>query len=129
MTKKFAELTALIPKIKDWMIENEGITEEQPFWYHHEVENEFIKTLSHFGETHPEFEYTRYGETLKEHGIEWGETSMEEADVSGMDAKGVIALLTGAFRADHFCYGELLIFFEKGCILRWLERLNEIDNR
>ena len=54
---------------------------------------------------------------------------MKDADISSMDAKGVIALLIGAVRAERFCDGALLEFFEEGYILRWLERLAEIDNQ
>ena len=53
---------------------------------------------------------------------------MEAADVTDMDAKGVIALLIGAVRAERFCDGALLSMLEKGCILRWLNRLEQIDN-
>ena len=51
---------------------------------------------------------------------------MQNADVSEMDAKSVIALLIGAVRADRFCEGALFGFFKNGCILRWLSRLEEI---
>ena len=52
---------------------------------------------------------------------------MEEADVSKLAAKCVIALLIGAVRAERFCDGALLSFFNSGCILRWLLRLKTID--
>ena len=60
---------------------------------------------------------------MKDYGIE----SPEKADVSSMDAKGVFALLVGAVREERFCDGALLEYYENGCILRWLERLAEID--
>jgi hypothetical protein len=41
----------------------------------------------------------------------------------------VIALLTGAVRVERFYNGALLYFFKEGCILRWLERLKEIDEQ
>ena len=139
MTNKFAELTAFIPKIKDdafgeWFIdrENDGTPEhpkQMPFVNYSRVVDEFIETLYRYCEAHPEFEHTHYGDTLNSIGLEWGSKSMEEADVGNIDAKGVIALLIGAVRAERFCDGALLAFFKKGCILRWLERLAEIDNQ
>ena len=39
-----------------------------------------------------------------------------------------MALLLGAVRAERFCDGALLGFFEDGSIRRWLLRLREIDN-
>jgi hypothetical protein len=52
---------------------------------------------------------------------------MEKADVSDLNAQCVLSLVMGAIRAERFCDGALLDFFESGCILKWLERLNEID--
>lgn len=139
MTNKFAELTAFIPKIKDgafgeWIIDrkNDGTLEhpiQMPFVNYSRIVHEFEKALYKFCEEHPEFEHTRYGDTLKSIGLEWGSKSMEEADVSNVDAKGIIALLMGAVRAERFCDGALLGFFEEGCILRWLERLEALDKQ
>lgn len=139
MTKKFAELTAFIPRIKDdkygeWIIdrENDGTPEHPiqfPFVHYSRVVDEFVDTLYKYCEAHPEFEHTSYGHTLESLGIDWDSTSMEQADVSNIDAKGVIALLIGAVRAERFCDGALLGFFEEGSILRWLERLAEIDSQ
>ena len=139
MAYKFTELTAFIPRIKDdsfgeWIIdrENDGTPEHPiqfPYVHYSRVVDEFIDTLYAFCGAHPEFEHTRYGETLDNLGIDWGSTSMEQADVSSVEAKGVIALLIGAVRAERFCDGALLGFFEEGSILRWLERLAEIDSQ
>lgn len=139
MTKTFAELTAYIPQIKgdafgEWFIdrENGGTPEhpkQMPFVNYSRVVDNFVETLYQYCDKHPEFEHTRYHDTLQGYGLEWGMASMKDADVSSMDAKGVIALLIGAVRAERFCDGALLDFFEEGCILRWLERLAEIDNQ
>lgn len=137
MADRFAELTAFIPSLKndafgEWVIdrENDGTPEhpkQMPFVNYTGVAEQFIHTLFAYCEAHPAYEHTVYGRTLDSFGITWGAASMEKADVSGMDAKGVIALLVGAVRAERFCDGALLAFFKKGCILRWLERLAEID--
>ncbi len=138
MKNKFAELTAFIPKMKDdtfgeWVNDNvnDGTPEHPkqfPFVNYSSVVADFINTLYKYCKAHPEFEHTRYGDTLNSLGLEWDSTSMEQADVSNIDAKGVIALLMGAVRAERFCDGALLSFLKSGCILRWLERLAEIDN-
>lgn len=136
MTDTFAELTACIPQIKgdtfgEWFIdrENDGTPEhpkQMPFVDDSPVVDDFVGSLYRYCEEHPEYEHTRYYDTLKSRGLEWGMTSMRNEDVSRMDAKGVIALLIGAVRAERFCDGALLDFFEEGCILRWPERLAEI---
>lgn len=40
-----------------------------------------------------------------------------------------MALLLGAVRAERFCDGALLDFFEDGSVKRWLLRLREIDDK
>ena len=68
-----------------------------------------------------------YAEILKENGIEWGMDSMSTAVVENLDAKCVIAMILGAVRAERFCDGALLGFFENGSIARWIERLKKLD--
>ena len=54
---------------------------------------------------------------------------MPGADVSELDGQAVMALLLGAVRAERFCDGALLGFFEDGSVNRWLLRLREIDDK
>lgn len=54
---------------------------------------------------------------------------MEGADTSKLDGQTVMALLVASLRADRFCEGALLGFFESGTIRRWLIRLREIDGQ
>ena len=139
MENKFAELTAFIPKLKDgdfgkWIIdrENDGTPEHPkqfPFVKYSSTVDAFLHTLYAFCSAHPEFEHTKYRETLDTILHDWDINTMEKADVSTLDAKGVIALLICAVRADRFCDGALLTFLENSSILRWLERLAEIDAR
>lgn len=80
-----------------------------------------------FEKNHPEYGLNRYRDILVQNGIKWGSVSMDAVDVSGKDGICVMALLLGAVRAERFCDGALLGFFQKGSIQRWLERLKEID--
>ena len=52
---------------------------------------------------------------------------MEAADVLKLEETCLIAHLIGTIRAERFCDGALVDFFNSGCILRWLERLKAID--
>ena len=52
---------------------------------------------------------------------------MSAADVTSKDATCIIALILAADRAWRLCDGAFLDFFQKGCIVRWLERLQVID--
>ncbi|MDY3291738.1 MAG: DUF6508 domain-containing protein, partial [Parolsenella sp.] len=78
---------------------------------------------------HPEYELTHYHDILERNGLEWDSQAMSGADVSELDGQAVMALLLGAVRAERFCDGALLGFFEDGSMRRWLLRLKEIDGR
>ena len=131
-------LTKYIPQLKDdsignWVIdlENDGTPEhpkQMPFVNYSEMVHHFIDDVYDFEEKNKDFELTRYGEILEKNGLEWGSKSMSEADVSSLDAQCVMALIMGSVRAERFCDGALLGFFEDGSIKKWLQRLNEIDN-
>ena len=135
--KKFNELTKYIPKLEgdnfgQWVIDevNDGSPEhpiQMPYTLLDDVADDFMDSLIKFCREHPEYEDEGYHDTLKENGIEWSQEDMESADVSNADAKLIIALLTAAWRADRFCEGVLLAFFNSGAIRKWLLRLEELD--
>lgn len=115
-----------------WIIdcENDGTPEhpkQMPFVNYSEMVHHFIDDVYAFIDCNEDMELTRYGEILKRNGLEWGSKSMNEVDVSGLDAQCIMALITGAIRAERFCDGALLVFFKDGSICKWLERLKEID--
>ena len=136
---KYDELTKYIPLIRDdsfgeWIFdkENDGSMEHpshMPFVRYSSVIDALHEDIYKFCEAHPEYEHMRYKDTLEANGLAWGQKAMEEADVSDKDAKCVIALLMGMTRAERFCDGAMLAFLKKGCVLRWLERLKEIDEQ
>jgi hypothetical protein len=109
---KFERLTKYIPLIQDdkfgeWIIdkENDGTTEHpihMPFVNYSQTVNSFLEDLYKFCEEHPEYEHTRYGETLEANGLKWGLESMEVTDLSILDAECVIALLMGAYEQSVF---------------------------
>ena len=39
----------------------------------------------------------------------------------------IMALLVGVIRSERFCYGIIWDYIENGLILKWLQRLKEID--
>ena len=134
---KFAELTKYLPLLENdnigsWVIdcENDGTPEhpiQMPFVNYSEMVHRFIDDVYAFSDNNKDFELTRYGEILERNGLEWGTKSMSEADVSSLDAQCVMALITGAVRAERFCDGALLGFFKDSSIRRWLVRLKELD--
>lgn len=138
--EKFKVLTKYIGKLDmadsfgEWVIdrENDGTPEhpiQMPWVGYSGLVREFEEEFYRFAEIHPEYEHTRYGEILEKHNIPWGWGSreMHESDVSDFDAQCVLALITGAIRAERFCDGALLAFFRDGSISRWLKRLKDMD--
>lgn len=115
-----------------WIIdrENDGTPEhpiQMPFVNYSELIHHFIDDVYKFNDDNKDFRLNRYGEILEQNGLEWSAKSMSQADVSQLDARCVMALIIGAIRAERFCDGALLGFFEDGSIRKWLERLKEID--
>ena len=133
----YENLTSLIESIKEdpigeWIFDNknDGSPEHPkqfPFVYYSECVRKFEQEVYAFDRAHPGFELHKYGHTLGSHNIEWGSRSMKMTDVSKLSGKTVMALLMGAIRKERFCNGALKALFEDGTILKWLERLKEID--
>ena len=134
----YESLTQLIPKLTEgeyaaWIEDNKskGTMDDpihMPFVDYSPAVIKLIKAVYAFKDEHPDFELTKYEEILSSNGLEWSRRSMSEADVSDADGKLVMALLMGAIRADRFSEGSLLGFCEDGSVLRWLKRLQEIDD-
>ena len=109
---KFDKLIGLLEPLEtdsvgEWIIDKEHKgTEDDPIHFPYpkytEVVNELIDAVYKFEDENPEYELTKYGELLKGRGLEWGQRSMENADVSNMDAQGIMALLMGMVRAERF---------------------------
>lgn len=98
-----------------------------PFVGYSEMVHNFIDDVYTFEESNKDLEITRYGDILKDNGIECDSESMNNTDVSNLNEQCVLALIMGAVRAERFCDGTLLDFFKSGYILKWLERLDSIN--
>ena len=110
--------------------ENDGTPEhpiQMPFVGYSEMVHNFIDDVYTFEKSNKDMELTRYGEILKDNGLEWDSESMKSADISNLNLQCVMALIMGAVRAERFCDGALLDFFKSGYILKWLERLKSIE--
>ena len=115
-----------------WIIdkENDGTLEhpiQMPYVNYSRLVRDFTDDVYSFVDKHEEMGLRSYAEILKENGIEWGMDSMSIAAVKNLNAKCVLAMILGAVRAERFCDGALLGFFENGSIERWIERLKELD--
>lgn len=135
----YESLTGYITKLDNseygnWHVDTEHKGTEDdpiqmPFVGYEKIVIELEQAIYAFVDSHIEMELTKYGEILEQNGIEWETESMKNADVTRLDGGTVMALLVGALRADRFCEGALLSFLKSGTMLRWLERLKEIDEK
>lgn len=140
MSELYKGLTDYLLRIKDieygkWYPEKQagdGSLErpfQMPFVVYNDIVDGLIREVYRFEEEHPEYGLNRYHQILEKHNIRWDAQEMTNADVSAMDGQGVMALVLAAIRAERFCDGALLDFLKKGCIQKWLERLEELDNQ
>lgn len=70
----------------------------------------------------------RYQEVLERYGIDWKNNKMLDANVHEMDAEGVLALIVCTTWANRRRPGLLKPYLNCGALVRWLERLEELDN-
>lgn len=123
----YEALTKYIGQFEDvgtWIIdrENDGSKEhpiQMPYMSYSKAIMKFLSEMD-------AFMVYNYQEVLKRNDLRWG-MEMGDADVSGFDAEAVLALLTGAVRAERFCDGAFASFVRSGAVDRWLGRLKEID--
>ncbi len=97
-----------------------------PFPSYSDVVCELIRQVYSFEDENPDFELTNYRRLLSERGLEWGSKALEQADVSLIDAQGIMAMLMVIVRAERFCDGTILAACKSGSILRWLQRLKTL---
>lgn len=136
----FESLTKHLPAIENaegfgnWVVDREskGTMDDpitMPYVNYGTTVADVEQAIYDFVDRHPEYELTHYRDILERNGLEWGSQAMSGADVSELGGQAVMALLLGAVRAERFCDGALLGFFEDGSMRRWLLRLKGIDGR
>lgn len=136
----YESLTELIPELDSayeygtWVVDrkHKGTANDPihfPYVSFGPVMWDFDRRVYTFVDGHPEYDLAHYNDILARSGIEWSTESMEGANASKLDGQTVMALLVASLRADRFCEGALLGFFESGAIRRWLIRLREIDGQ
>ena len=137
MMKKYSALTKYINLLKndnagEWICdkENDGSSERPihvPFVSYSIAVNNLADDIYKFAKESDEIVPSKYAEIIQANGIEWGYDSMMKADDSELDAQCILALLIASLRAERFCDGALLGFIESGSVIRWLKRLQELD--
>ena len=137
MTTKYSVLTKYINLLEndnagEWSCdkENDGSQERPmhlPFVIYSITVHKLADDIYKFAKESDEIVPSKYAEILRANGIEWNSDSMIKADVSVLDAQCILALLIASLRAERFCDGALLEFIKNGAVIRWLKRLQELD--
>lgn len=135
--KKYSVLTKYINLLKNDIVgewscdkENDGSSERPihvPFVSYSIAVNNLADDIYKFAKESNEIVPSKYAEILQANGIEWSYDSMMKADASELDAQCILALLIASLRAERFCDGVLLGFIKNGAVIRWLKRLQELD--
>ncbi|WP_418947839.1 DUF6508 domain-containing protein [Phascolarctobacterium succinatutens] len=135
--KKYSVLTKYInllenDNVGEWICdkENDGSSERPihvPFVSYSIAVNNLADDIYKFAKESNEIVPSKYAEILQANGIKWGYDSMMKADASELDAQCILALLIASLRAERFCDGVLLGFIKNGAVIRWLKRLQELD--
>ena len=137
MMKKYSVLTKYInllenDNVGEWICdkENDGSAERPmhvSFVIYSITVHKLADDIYKFAKESDEIVLSKYADILNANGIKWGYDSMMKADASGLDAQCILALLIASLRAEHFCDGALLEFIKNGAVIRWLKRLQELD--
>ena len=135
--KKYSALTKYINLLKNDIVgewscdkENDGSSERPmhlPFVIYSITVDKLTDDIYKFAKESDEIVLSKYADILNANGIKWGYDSMMKADASVLDAKCILALLIASLRAERFCDGALLEFIKNGAVIRWLKRLQELD--
>lgn len=133
MMKKYSALTKYInllenDNVGEWIVdkENDGSSERPihvPFVSYSIAVNNLADDIYKFAKESDEIVPSKYADILNANGIKWGYDSMMKADASELE----LALLIASLRAERFCDGALLEFIKNGAVIRWLKRLQELD--
>lgn len=119
MENRFEELLGFIPVLND--------NAQMPFDSESQVIGDLWDAIYRVVDGNLEYTGMPYKEVLEEGGIKWEQMSMEDVEVSTLDERTVVALLLAATRADRFDDGAFRRFINSGAVLRWLERLKELE--
>lgn len=137
MMKKYSALTKYINLLEndnagEWICDKENDASSErpihvPFVSYSIAVNKLEDDIYKFAKESDEIVPSKYADILNANGIKWGYDSMMKADASGLDAQCILALLIASLRAERFCDGALLEFIKNGAVIRWLKRLQELD--
>lgn len=111
---------------------NEGFLQEEYNKYS-PVVDQFMGDCLEFVESHPELGLQQYSQIIDSYEtdpayIRRPDETMNKEYLDRLDARGVLAWIVSAVRAEQFRPGALYDSIRKGYINTWLLKLNELDD-
>ncbi len=136
----YEKLTQFIPWLQEdeiggWVFdeENDGTPEHPkraPYVRYSKTVNRFVDAVIDMarGFAAEDGTFFPYDE-LKKAGLTELPVTFNDVDVSRLGGKTVVAMINAVIAGERFSDGEVGGFIKNGCIIRWLERLKEIDEQ
>lgn len=126
----YAKITHFIPELKftqdigQWVMDNGA-----PHVLYKDIVPELFSSIYDFINEYDDFSYllNNYIPVLNKNGIQWKDSDMANADPTELDGECILALFLGINAAERFSDGTIGRFFKNGCILKWLNRLEDLD--
>ena len=115
--------TLLKDSLGDWIVDriNDG-TEKHPkqfpFVSYSQTVHNFKNDVNAFLNNNRDLAVIDYREILEKNDIELNLNSVMNADVSNLSEHCIFAMILWIFRAERFCEGTILSFFESGSMQR-----------
>ncbi|MBR5636714.1 MAG: hypothetical protein IKW81_07305 [Pseudobutyrivibrio sp.] len=100
-----------------------------PYYSYSPTVHQLIKAIVDFKNNYPDYNLDNYREILEERNLEWKHSVLIKADVSNMDAQGLMAMFMGVICGERTCEGSIKSAIEEGAFIRWLDRLAEICDK
>lgn len=98
---------------------------QNSFVIYSQLANDFKNDFLAFCEENPKYDYMNHEAILDKNKIGSIE-DISDKQIEKADAKCMIALITGAIRAERFCAGTFLKFIKSGLCGKCLDRLSEL---
>ena len=137
MARSFDSLTRYIPllneadSIGEWVFdkENDGSREHPKFMPYFRYKEFFLQFITDVASFDAEYFCGNARTILDANHIEWSQKGFRDADIASADAECVLALMYSVIQLERIHEGLVSSFFRDGSIVRWLNRLKEIDDQ
>ena len=135
---RFQALTSLIPELEatndygDWVFSKDEqnsscVTNCAPYFRYTDLMNRIYYKTKHVIDSLPNGAQLGIAEVyLRRAGIDY--RHIEDINISELDEYCILALLRHIYAFERFGEGYVQHFFHRGYVLKWIKRLQEIDD-